>query len=118
MTLSLLLLLLLPSIIAAACCSVRLQALAAATGRKEAALRAEYEACGDLGSVAAECRSRQRTMFTPPPLTVAGVLKSFRDIARCVCTCVCACVCVHVCAHVCVCVLKSAANLTPVQHIS
>jgi hypothetical protein len=35
------------------CCP---QALAGATGRKDAAIKADYEASGDLGSVAAACR--------------------------------------------------------------
>jgi hypothetical protein len=34
-----------------------LQALSAATGRKDAAIKADYEESGDLGSVAAACRS-------------------------------------------------------------
>lgn len=28
------------------------------------------------------CRSAQRTMFQPAPLTVASVFKTFRDIAK------------------------------------
>jgi hypothetical protein len=32
--------------------------------------------------VAASCRSAQRTLFTPAPLTIASVLKTFREIAK------------------------------------
>lgn len=58
------------------------QALAAATGRKEASIKGDYEQSGDLGVVAANCRSAQRTMFPLPPLTIAGVLKAFKEIAK------------------------------------
>jgi DNA ligase-1 len=59
-----------------------LQALASATGRKESTIKADYESSGDLGVVAASCRSAQRTLFTPAPLTIAGVLKTFKEIAK------------------------------------
>jgi hypothetical protein len=58
------------------------QALAQATGRKESAIKAEYGTSGDLGSVAAASRATQKTMFAPPPLTVAGVFKAFKEIAQ------------------------------------
>ncbi len=57
------------------------QTLAAATGRKESQLKKDYEESGDLGAVAAASRHNQRTMFPPPPLTIANVFKTFRDIA-------------------------------------
>jgi len=40
------------------CCILLLllQALSSSTGRKDAAIKADYEASGDLGSVAAACR--------------------------------------------------------------
>ncbi|KDD71597.1 DNA ligase, partial [Helicosporidium sp. ATCC 50920] len=57
------------------------KALAQATGRKEASVRAEYGACGDLGSVAAAARGMQKTMFPPPALTIRGVFAAFREIA-------------------------------------
>jgi DNA ligase-1 len=59
-----------------------IKALAEATGRKETAIKADYKTEGDLGIVAMESRSTQRTMFTPPPLTVTGVLREFRAIAK------------------------------------
>eukprot|EP00882_Tetradesmus_deserticola_P018805 GHRQ01020193.1.p1 GENE.GHRQ01020193.1~~GHRQ01020193.1.p1 ORF type:complete len:419 (+),score=239.96 GHRQ01020193.1:148-1257(+) len=62
--------------------AILIKALASATGRKEASIRTDYEASGDLGLVAASCRSAQRTLFTPAPLTISGVLKTFREIAK------------------------------------
>lgn len=59
-----------------------IKALAQATGRKESAIKAEYGTSGDLGSVAAASRATQKTMFAPPPLTVAGVFKAFKEIAQ------------------------------------
>ena len=59
-----------------------IKALAEATGRKEAAIRADYKNEGDLGVVAMMSRSTQKTMFAPPKLTVSGVLKEFRAIAK------------------------------------
>ncbi|GLI65526.1 hypothetical protein VaNZ11_009081 [Volvox africanus] len=59
-----------------------IKALCEATGKNEASVKKAYEASGDLGVVAVGARSTQRTMFTPPPLTVANVLKGFRDIAQ------------------------------------
>jgi DNA ligase-1 len=57
-------------------------ALAEATGRKESAIKAEYKTEGDLGIVAQASRGTQKTMYTPPKLTVSGVLKEFRAIAK------------------------------------
>eukprot|EP00878_Enallax_costatus_P010738 GHUV01011215.1.p1 GENE.GHUV01011215.1~~GHUV01011215.1.p1 ORF type:complete len:820 (+),score=334.68 GHUV01011215.1:667-3126(+) len=62
--------------------SILIKALAQSTGRKESSIKADYESTGDLGSVAAACRGQQRTMFPAPPLTIAGVLKTFREIAK------------------------------------
>ncbi|KAG2493340.1 hypothetical protein HYH03_008474 [Edaphochlamys debaryana] len=59
-----------------------IKALCEATGKNEASIKKAYEGSGDLGVVAVGARSTQRTMFTPPPLTIASVLKSFRDIAQ------------------------------------
>ncbi|EFJ43817.1 ATP-dependent DNA ligase [Volvox carteri f. nagariensis] len=59
-----------------------IKALCEATGKNEAGIKKAYEASGDLGVVAVGARSTQRTMFTPPPLTIANVLKGFRDIAQ------------------------------------
>lgn len=58
-----------------------IKALAEATGKKEATIKSDYDTIGDLGRVATAARATQRTMFTPPQLTVAGVFKAFHDIA-------------------------------------
>lgn len=58
-----------------------IRALAEATGRTEARVKADLEATGDLGKVAASARAMQRTMFKLPPLTVASVHAGFRGIA-------------------------------------
>lgn len=52
-----------------------LQALAESTGRKEAVIKKEYEAKGDLGVVAVSARTSQRTMFPTKPLTIRGVFQ-------------------------------------------
>lgn len=59
-----------------------MKSLAQATGRKEPSIKADYDKCGDLGVVAAAARATQKTMFSPPPLTVRGVFKAFKDIAE------------------------------------
>ncbi len=58
-----------------------IKALAEATGKKESTIKNDYDTIGDLGRVATAARATQRTMFAPPPLTVAGVFKAFHDIA-------------------------------------
>eukprot|EP00890_Picochlorum_soloecismus_P002104 jgi/Picsp_1/2895/NSC_01120-R1_dna ligase len=61
--------------------SILIKSISQATGRKEAAIKADCDENGDLGMVAANARGSQKTMFKPKPLTVRGVLKAFRDIA-------------------------------------
>lgn len=58
-----------------------IKALAQATGRKESAIKADYDSTGDLGMVAVASRATQKTMFAPPSLTIAIVFKAFKDIA-------------------------------------
>lgn len=58
-----------------------IKALSQATGRKESIIKSDYDSSGDLGVVAAASRATQRTMFAPPPLTISGVFKSFKEIA-------------------------------------
>eukprot|EP00889_Picochlorum_renovo_P003003 jgi/Picre1/30033/NNA_005405.t1 len=57
------------------------KAISMATGKKESAVKAQYDETGDLGIVAAQARGRQKTMFKPKPLTVRKVLSTFREIA-------------------------------------
>ncbi len=58
-----------------------IKALAQATGRKESAIKGDLDEYGDLGVVAAQSRGRQKQMFKPKPLTVSGVLNTFKEIA-------------------------------------
>jgi DNA ligase 1 len=58
-----------------------IKALSLATGRKESAIKSDYDKVGDIGAVAAASRATQKTMFTPPPLTVAGVYRALLEIA-------------------------------------
>lgn len=58
-----------------------IKALAAATGRQESWIKKQYDESGDLGTVASAARATQRTMFQPSPLTIPGVLKTFKEIA-------------------------------------
>lgn len=60
-----------PRAVCLACTGV--QALAQATGRKDDVIKAAYDDAGDLGVVAVQSRATQRTMFPPPPLTIASV---------------------------------------------
>eukprot|EP00190_Bangiopsis_sp_CCMP1999_P002553 CAMPEP_0198738088 /NCGR_PEP_ID=MMETSP1475-20131203/68197_1 /TAXON_ID= ORGANISM="Unidentified sp., Strain CCMP1999" /NCGR_SAMPLE_ID=MMETSP1475 /ASSEMBLY_ACC=CAM_ASM_001111 /LENGTH=722 /DNA_ID=CAMNT_0044501959 /DNA_START=14 /DNA_END=2182 /DNA_ORIENTATION=- len=62
--------------------SILLRALSAASGRSLSALKETFQKVGDLGDVAMAVRTTQRTMFTPAPLTVAGVFKEFKAIAQ------------------------------------
>lgn len=57
--------------------AVLLKALAAATGRAESALKAEYHKSGDLGEVASACKGKQGTLVKPKPLTVQVLLPCF-----------------------------------------
>ncbi|CAK0786390.1 hypothetical protein CVIRNUC_009603 [Coccomyxa viridis] len=61
--------------------SILVKALAQATGKSMQKVKAEYDKEGDLGTVAANARSSQKTMFQSAPLTVRAVFKQFRDIA-------------------------------------
>eukprot|EP00894_Picocystis_sp_ML_P001232 jgi/Pico_ML_1/51749/g313.t2 len=62
--------------------STLMRAIAEATGRKEASIKAEYHQTGDLGDVAQNAKAKQRVMFPPPPLTVKTVFNSFLAIAK------------------------------------
>lgn len=61
--------------------SLLMKAIAEATGRGLDKVRAEVERKGDLGLVAQECKSTQRTLFKPRPLTISHVYSTLREIA-------------------------------------
>jgi len=61
--------------------STLIKALAESTGRKDTLIKKQYEQEGDLGVVAVQSRSSQRTIFQTKPLSIRGVFQVFRDIA-------------------------------------
>ncbi|XP_040280263.1 DNA ligase 1 [Bufo bufo] len=62
--------------------TILMKAVAQATGRQLDKIKAEAQEKGDLGLVAESSRGNQRTMFTPPKLTVPGVFNKLKEIAR------------------------------------
>jgi len=58
-----------------------IRAVAESTGKTEKIITKQLEKAGDLGDVARNARSMQRTMFQPKPLTVRHVFETFRAIA-------------------------------------
>ncbi|XP_075696121.1 DNA ligase 1 isoform X2 [Rhinoderma darwinii] len=62
--------------------TILMKAVAQATGRQLDKIKAEAQEKGDLGLVAESSRGNQRTMFTPPKLTVSGVFNKLKEIAR------------------------------------
>ncbi|KAJ9059525.1 ATP-dependent DNA ligase Cdc17 [Entomophthora muscae] len=61
--------------------SVLMKAVAEATGRTLAKIKADVAKVGDLGTVAQESRSTQGTLFKPKPLTILIVFKTLKEIA-------------------------------------
>lgn len=61
---------------------ILMKALSQTSGCSLSVLRSMYKKVGDLGDVAAGARSKQTTMFPPPPLKVRGVYADFRKIAE------------------------------------
>lgn len=49
---------------------------------RRANIKAELKKCGDLGDIAITCKSKQKLLFPPPPLTVRSLYKDFRSIAE------------------------------------
>ncbi|KAF6025173.1 LIG1 [Bugula neritina] len=61
--------------------AILIKALAEATGRNSSQIKAEAQKKGDLGQVAEESRSTQKTFYTPPPLTIKAVFKKLKALA-------------------------------------
>jgi len=59
-----------------------LNALSSATGTSVKVLKDRLVKLGDIGDLAAECRTTQQTMFKPPSLTIQGVYQEFRTMAN------------------------------------
>ncbi|GJD08444.1 DNA ligase 1 [Galdieria sulphuraria] len=59
-----------------------LNALSSATGNSVKVLKERLIKLGDIGDLAAECRTTQQTMFKPPSLTIQGVYQEFRTMAN------------------------------------
>lgn len=59
-----------------------MKAIAQSTGRSMAQIKSDAQTTGDLGIVAEQSRSNQKMMFTPAPLTVAGVFLKLKEIAN------------------------------------
>jgi DNA ligase-1 len=51
-------------------------------GRTLAQVKAEYKKIGDLGEVAFNSRTRQKTLFKSKPLTVKGVFDELKKVAK------------------------------------
>ncbi|KAI8334194.1 ATP-dependent DNA ligase [Chlamydoabsidia padenii] len=62
--------------------SLLMKAIAKSTGRAMKALKDDYVTIGDLGTVAKNSKSSQRTLFKPKPLTTSHVFKTLKDIAK------------------------------------
>merc|ERR1712142_560670 len=58
-----------------------MKAVCLATGKNIKEIKAQVGEKGDLGIVAESCKSNQRVMFAPPPLTVTNVFKRLKEIA-------------------------------------
>lgn len=61
--------------------SILLKALSQVTGQSVMTLKSTYKEVGDLGDVASNARTKQKTMFPPPPLTVRKVFSELKAIA-------------------------------------
>lgn len=61
--------------------TVIFKALAEATGRKSAQIKADMEKMGDIGLVAESSRSKQPTVREPPKLTLKCVYQKLKEIA-------------------------------------
>ena len=59
-----------------------MKAIAQCTGRTLAQIRADVQEVGDLGIIAENSKSNQRTMFQPAPLTVPNIYSRLMEIAQ------------------------------------
>ena len=59
-----------------------MKAIATSTGRTAAKVKSDVHSLGDIGLVAASCKSTQQTMFRMAPLTVASLFKGLVEIAK------------------------------------
>jgi len=62
--------------------NVLMKAVSQTTGKSMKELKAEVNEKGDLGIVAESCKSNQRMMFSPPPLTIQSVFSGLKVIAQ------------------------------------
>ncbi|BGP20443.1 ATP-dependent DNA ligase Cdc17 [Rhodosporidiobolus nylandii] len=58
------------------------KAIGESCGRTLAQVKAEYKKVGDLGQVAQDSRTRQKTLFKAKPLTVRGVFGELEKVAK------------------------------------
>mmetsp|Transcript_41748 Transcript_41748/g.163813 ORF Transcript_41748/g.163813 Transcript_41748/m.163813 type:complete len:762 (-) Transcript_41748:733-3018(-) len=61
---------------------ILIKALSHTCGKSVNALKEEFRKVGDLGDLAASMKANQMTVFKPAPLTVRGVFKDFKAIAK------------------------------------
>lgn len=59
-----------------------MKAIGESCGRTLAQVKAEYKKIGDLGEVAFNSRTRQKTLFKSKPLVVRGVFDELKKVAK------------------------------------
>ncbi|KAL1929838.1 hypothetical protein VTP01DRAFT_992 [Rhizomucor pusillus] len=62
--------------------SLLMKAIAESTGRNMKQIKSDADKIGDLGTVAKESKSSQRTLYKPKPLTVSHVFRTFKEVAK------------------------------------
>ncbi|GJN94118.1 hypothetical protein Rhopal_007192-T1 [Rhodotorula paludigena] len=62
--------------------SLLMKAIGESCGRTLAQVKAEYKKIGDLGEVAFNSRTRQKTLFKSKPLVVRGVFDELKKVAK------------------------------------
>lgn len=45
-------------------------------------IKTQLKKCGDLGDIAMTCKSTQRLLFPPPPITVRSLYRDFKSLAE------------------------------------